>query len=136
MSWNDQIIEEFRETGGHPGGVFEGTPILLLHNTGAKSGEPRTNPLVYADHDGGYVVAASKGGADTHPDWYFNVRANPDVELEVGSERFPAKAVIYSEDTPEREEMYSKLEDTFGSFTEYKTKTQRVIPIIHLKRSA
>lgn len=134
MSWNEQIIEEFRTRRGRPGGVFEGVPILLLHNTGARTGAARINPLVYAKDGATFVVAASKGGAASHPDWYHNVMAHPDVVLEVGTERFPARATIHDEG-PERDRLYPLLESTFHVFTEYKTKTDRVIPVIALDRT-
>lgn len=134
MSWNDTIIEEFRSTGGHPKGIFAGIPILLLHNTGARSGSARINPLVHAVSDGKYIVAASKGGADSHPDWYYNLRANPGVTVEVGSDKFSAKATIL-DSGPERDALYPLLEATFGSFSEYQTKTDRVIPVIVLERT-
>ena len=91
---NDQIIEEFRANGGKVGGFFEGKPILLLHNTGAKSGAQRINPLVHATDGDNYVIAASKGGADSHPDWFYNVKANPDVLVEVERNRISAEAHI------------------------------------------
>src|SRR5687767_7612454 len=85
--WNARVIEEFRANGGKVGGNFEGAPLLLLHTTGARSGEERTNPVMYQDLGGGRVaVFASKAGADTNPDWYHNVVANPDVTAEIGTE--------------------------------------------------
>lgn len=134
MSWNDRIIEEFRTTEGNPGGVFAGVPLLLLHHTGARSGTVRINPLVYATDGERYLVAASKGGADSHPDWYHNLRANSAVILEIGTETFPAKATIYDEG-PERDSLYPRLEETFDSFRDYKTKTERVIPVIAFERT-
>lgn len=135
MSWNDQIIDEFRSTGGHPGGFFEGAPMLLLHNQGARSGQPRINPLIYAEHDDAYFVAASKGGADSHPDWYYNLLANPDVTVEVENESFEATAKVH-DSGPERDALYPLLEAVFPTFSEYKSKTDRVIPVIALRRKA
>ncbi len=132
--FNQQVIEDFRANNGAVGGFFAGKPVLILHNTGAKSGKQRLNPLVYATHDDRYLVAATKGGAPTHPDWFFNVRANPDVTVEVGTERFAAKATII-EDGPAREELYSKLVAIMGQFAEYETKTDRRIPVIVLERT-
>ena len=77
--FNARIIEEFRANEGVVGGMFEGVPLLLLHHTGAKSGKTRINPLAYQSDGGRYVVFASKGGAPTNPDWYHNLRANPNV---------------------------------------------------------
>ncbi len=129
---NDQIIEEFRSNNGVVGGFFDGVPLLLLHNVGAKSGTKRVNPLVYAQHGNSYVVAASKGGADTHPDWYFNVKANPEVTIEVGDQTVEAQARIL-EDGDERTQLYAKLEQKLASFSEYKVKAERVIPIVVLE---
>jgi len=132
---NDQIIEEFRANGGKVGGFFEGKPILLLHNTGAKSGAQRINPLVHATDGHNYVIAASKGGADSHPDWYYNVKANPEVLVEVGEARISATAHIVP-DGERRNELYLKLENILSNFTEYKVKTDRVIPVIVLEPTA
>ena len=136
---NTQVIEDFRANAGavdHAlGGFFAGKPVLILHNTGAKTGELRMNPLVYAIHDGSYVVAATKGGAPNHPHWLLNVRANPHVTVEVGTERFPATATIV-EDGPLRDELYAKLvtimPDQFGT---YEAMTDRVIPVVVLDRT-
>src|SRR4051794_18337035 len=90
--FNARIIEEFRANDGVVGGMFEGMPMLLLHHVGAKSGTPRVNPLAYQADNGRYVILASKGGAPTNPDWYYNLKANPDVTIEVGTDTFEAVA--------------------------------------------
>ena len=128
--WNKKIIAEFRENEGVVGGPYEGKTLLLLHTTGAKSGQERVNPLMtYAD-DGRYVVVASKGGAPTHPDWYHNVLANPEVKFEVGTQQIAARAEIASE--PERTRLYEKMEAIASGFTEYKQKAGRTIPVVIL----
>ncbi len=81
-AWNQAIIAEFRANGGQVGGQFEGAPLLLLHTTGARTGQPRVNPLAYTRDGERYVVIASKGGAPTNPDWYYNVVAHPRVTVE------------------------------------------------------
>src|SRR5690606_3153784 len=91
---NKQIIEEFRANGGQVGGFFTNRPILLLHTTGAKSGQPRVNPLVYMADGDRWIIIASKGGSPTHPDWYYNLLANPKVSIEVGTEHVPVTAAI------------------------------------------
>jgi deazaflavin-dependent oxidoreductase (nitroreductase family) len=135
---NNPVIEEFRANGGAVdqamGGFFRGKPLLILHSTGAKTGMQRMNPLVYATLDGSYVVAASKGGAPHHPHWFLNVRADPDVTVEVGDELFPARATIV-EDGPRRDELYAKLVAILGRFAEYETMTDRRIPVVVLDRS-
>src|SRR5690242_14836283 len=98
--WNKSIIEEFRANKGKVGGPFEGATLLLLHTKGAKSGVERVNPMVYFKDGDRYVVIASKGGADTNPDWYYNLRANPELTAEIGTEQFPVIATVTSE--PER----------------------------------
>ena len=132
--WNKAIIEEFRANKGKVGGQFEHTNLLLLHTKGAKSGLERINPVAYFADENRYVVIASKGGADTDPDWYRNLLANPDVSVEVGTEQFPATAAAASE--PERTSLYEKMEKINPGFTDYKQKTSRVIPVITLTRKS
>ena len=98
--WNKKIIEEFRANEGKVGGHFENMTLLLLQTTGAKSGLPRLNPTAYTEDRDRLVIIASKGGADTHPDWYYNVVANPNVTIEVGTEKYDAVATV--EEEPER----------------------------------
>lgn len=130
--FNKKIIEEFRANDGKVGGHFANNTLLLLHTTGAKSGKERVNPLVTFEDDGRLVVVASKGGAPSHPDWYHNLVANPTVEVEYGAEKFQARATVVDE--PERAELYAKMEDQMASFSEYKMKAGRVIPVITLSR--
>lgn len=130
--WNKQIIEEFRANEGRVGGHFANTTLLLLHTTGARSGKERVNPLVTFEDDGRLVVVASKGGAPTNPDWYYNLLANPLVEVEYGTERFQARASIVPE--PERTELYARMEKELASFSEYKKRAGRVIPVVALTR--
>jgi deazaflavin-dependent oxidoreductase (nitroreductase family) len=132
--WNKATIEEFRANKGKVGGYFEGANLLLLHTTGAKSGLERVNPVMYFIDSDRYVVIASKGGADTNPDWYHNLLARPEVSVEVGTEQFPAIAAAASE--PERTKLYEKMESISSGFTEYKHKTSRVIPVVTLTRNS
>src|ERR1051325_2475684 len=97
---NQRIIDEFRENEGKVGGRFEGKTLLLLHTQGAKTHEERINPVAYVKDDGRFVVIASKGGAPTNPNWYYNLVANPFVTVEVGTEQFQARATVAEE--PER----------------------------------
>jgi deazaflavin-dependent oxidoreductase (nitroreductase family) len=130
--WNNQIIEEFRANDGVVGGHFAGTTLLLLHTTGAKSGKEHVNPVVTFEDGDRLVIVASKGGAPTNPDWYHNLVANPVVEVEYGTERFPARASLTSE--PERSELYQRMTQELASFSEYEKKTERVIPVVTLSR--
>lgn len=130
--WNKKIIEEFRANDGRVGGPYANNTLLILHTTGAKSGKEHINPLVTFVDDDRLVVVASKGGAPSHPDWYFNLIANPEVTVEYGTEEFRAKASVASE--PERTQLYEKMESRLAAFTEYKQKTNRVIPVVTLTR--
>jgi len=134
MSWNHGIIEEFRANAGKVGGYFAGSTILLLHTTGAKSGLERVNPVMYFMDGDRYVIIASKSGADTNPDWYYNLLAHPEASVEVGTEQFPVTAALASE--PERTRLYEIMETKRQSFTEYKSKTSRVIPVFTLTRTS
>jgi deazaflavin-dependent oxidoreductase (nitroreductase family) len=128
--FNAQIIEEFRANEGRVGGPFEGLPLLLLHHTGAKSGERRVNPLAYLADAGRYVIFASKGGAPTHPGWYHNLRAHPEVAIEVGTETID---VLASEAAgEERERLFRTQAERVPQFAEYEKKAARVIPVMVL----
>ena len=128
--FNASIIEEFRANEGRVGGQFEGMPVLLLHHTGAKSGASRVNPLVYLPDDGRYVVFASKAGAPMHPHWYHNLRAQPDVKIEVGTETIDVTASVAGDE--ERERLFRTQVERAPQFAEYQSKTDRVIPAIVL----
>lgn len=128
--FNAQIIDEFHANAGHVGGMFEGTPLLLLHHTGAKSGKSRINPLAYQADGGRYVVFASKAGAPTNPDWYHNLKADPNVTIEVGTETIPVLASEASGE--ERERLYRTQVERVPQFGEYQQKAGRVIPVLVL----
>ena len=127
---NKNIIDEFRANDGKVGGWFEGKTLLLLHTKGAKSQQERINPTAYVRDSDRLVVIASKGGAPTHPDWYYNVVANPLVTVEVGTDEFQARATVTEE--PERTRLYNQMAEMMPGFNEYRTKTTRVIPVIVL----
>lgn len=129
--FNDHTIAEFRENEGKVGGFFSGATMLLLHTKGAKTRQPRTNPLVYLPDGDRYVVIASKGGAPTHPDWYFNLLADPNVDIEVGTERVPVRARVIT--GPERDELYARQVERRPGFADYEKKTTRTIPVIALE---
>jgi deazaflavin-dependent oxidoreductase (nitroreductase family) len=128
--FNQQIIDEFRVNGGEVGGPFEGAPMLLLHHAGARSGQERVSPLVYLADDGRYAIFATKGGAPTNPAWYHNLKAHPDVTIEVGSETIRARAEEVT--GPERDRIYGLQAAERPTFAEYERKTDRVIPVILL----
>ena len=131
---NRPVIEEFRETGGKAGGLFEGKPLVLVHHFGAKSGTERIAPLVpYLDGDRIYIFA-SKGGVPTNPDWYHNLVANPDTVVEFGTETFPVTARLLTGE--ERDAIYAKQSEVEPQFAEYQRNTTRVIPVFELERTA
>ena len=127
---NQKIIDEFRANHGKVGGRFEGRTLLLLHTLGAKSEKERINPVAYVKDDDRFIVIASKGGAPTNPDWYYNILQNPQVTIEVGSEKHQAQAVVAEE--PERTRLYNKMVEVMPGFDEYRRRTTRVIPVILL----
>jgi deazaflavin-dependent oxidoreductase (nitroreductase family) len=126
------IIKEFRANAGKVGGPFAGRSLLLLHTCGAKSQEPRINPVACFIDGDRLVIIASKGGAPTHPDWYYNLLANPLVSVETGTEEFQARASVAEE--PERTRLYNKMVERMPGFDEYRRRTTRVIPVIILTR--
>jgi deazaflavin-dependent oxidoreductase (nitroreductase family) len=130
QDWNSKIIEEFRANEGRVGGPFAGAPVLLLHTIGAKTGLERVNPMMYADLDGHRYVFATKGGADTNPDWYWNLVANPDVTVEVGTETYEAASVPVTGD--DRDRIYAEQARQYQGFAEYEKKTIRIIPVVEL----
>lgn len=132
--FNTQVIEEFRANQGKVGGYFANNTLLLLHTTGAKSGKPRLSPLVTYEDGSRLVIVASKGGAPTSPDWYHNILADAEVEVEYGTEKFAAAAAVTAE--PERTRLYQGMADRFDSFNEYREKAGRVIPVVVLTRAA
>lgn len=130
--WNQKVIDEFRANDGIVGGMFEGATLLLLHTKGAKSGQERINPLAYQGLDGGDAVFASKGGAPTHPDWYYNIVANTEVTAEIGSETIPVSAHIA--EGAERERIWTEQKRRAPGFAEYeKTAGDRIIPVVVLE---
>lgn len=130
--FNEKIIREFHENKGKVGGPFSGAPMVLLHSKGAKSGQDRINPLVYSVDGDHYVIAASKGGAPTNPDWYYNLQAHPHATIEVGTEKFDVVASFPS--GAERDRLYAQHAAPMPQFLEYAKKTTREIPVVVLTR--
>jgi deazaflavin-dependent oxidoreductase (nitroreductase family) len=131
QDFNARIIDEFRANDGKVGDPFEGTPLLLLHHVGAKTGQSRINPLAYLSDGDRYVIFASKAGAPTNPDWYHNLTAHPEVTIEVGTETVD---VVASEATgEERDRLFATQAQRSPAFGEYEQKTGgRIIPVIVL----
>lgn len=131
--WNANVIEQFRANEGKVGPPFEGMPVLLLHHKGAKTGKERVNPLAYQALDNGYAVFASKGGSPTHPDWYYNLKANPDVTAEIGTDMVRLRARVAKGD--ERDRIWTLQKERVPGFAQYEemTKNIREIPVIILE---
>jgi deazaflavin-dependent oxidoreductase (nitroreductase family) len=129
--WNSKIIAEFRANGGKVGGPFEGSPVLLLHTTGAKSGQPRVNPVMYQDIGDGVAVFASKGGAPTNPDWYHNLLAHPRTSAEIGTGT--VQVVAREAEGAERDRIWEAQKRDYPGFADYERKTTRQIPVIILE---
>lgn len=128
--FNAQIIEEFRANHGRVGGRFENMPLLLLHHVGARSGRPRVNPVAYQRDGERYVIFASKAGAPSNPGWYHNLKAHPEVTIEVGDETLD---VVASEaQGEERERLFRAQAERSPQFAEYQQGTERVIPVMLL----
>jgi deazaflavin-dependent oxidoreductase (nitroreductase family) len=132
--FNQTIIDEFRANDGKVGGGFEGSPVVLLTTTGAKTGQTRINPLVCLPGDDGTIyVFASAAGAPKHPAWFHNLVATPSVQVEYGTETFQANASVITGE--KRDELYARQVEVFPGFAEYQEKTSRIIPVVALNRA-
>jgi deazaflavin-dependent oxidoreductase (nitroreductase family) len=135
MSWNQDIIEQFRANQGTiSSGQFTGRALLLLTTTGAKSGKPFTVPLAFTRSGEDYVVIASKAGMPTNPDWYHNLVAHPTVTVEVGPDTFEARARVTEGE--ERDRLFAAQVALMPGFGDYQQKTTRVLPVIVLERTS
>jgi deazaflavin-dependent oxidoreductase (nitroreductase family) len=132
QAFNKSIVDDFRANGGKVSGQFANADLLLLTTTGAKSGAPRLAPLAYFTIDGKIIVIGSKAGADTNPDWVHNLRANPRVRVEIGTEAYDATARELPRS--EREEIFDKVVAAAPNFGKYQANTKRVIPLFELER--
>ena len=132
LDWNGKIVEEFRANQGRVA-TFARQPLLLLTHIGAKTGKQRTNPLAYFRDGDRYIIVASKGGAPTNPDWYYNLLANPQATIEVGNERLEVTAEPAG--PAERERLWGMVIERNPAFKEYEKKTRRTIPLVILMPS-
>jgi deazaflavin-dependent oxidoreductase (nitroreductase family) len=128
--FNQHNIAEFRANHGRVSGPFEGAPILVLHTVGARSGMPRTNIMMYLADGDRYLVFPSNQGRDNNPDWYWNLRANPDVHIEVGDDVVDAHATEL--EGAERDVKYALQSERYPGFAEYQRMTSRRIPVVAL----
>jgi deazaflavin-dependent oxidoreductase (nitroreductase family) len=133
MLYGQEHIDRYEATGGEEGHDWQGTQTLILTTTGRKSGEPRKAPLIYGEHDGDYLVVASKGGAPEPPAWYLNLKEQPEVQVQVRDETFTARA---RDATPgEQPELWRIMVGEWPAYDEYQTKTDRQIPVVVLERT-
>ncbi len=133
-AYNRALIDEFRANGGKVTGMLANAPLVVLHTTGAKSGQERLTPIVYTrDEQGNVVVIASKGGAPTDPDWYRNLVANPQVTVELPDETYSARARVTTGE--ERRRLYDAQAALMPNFKEYEKATTREIPVVVLERN-
>lgn len=132
-NYNAEIIAEFRANGGRVGGPWEGTTLILVHHVGARSGIERVSPLgCFPQGDGRFAIVASNGGSPRHPDWYHNVKANPRITVEVGTETFPVLAEELAGSA--RAELWPKLVAQVPQLGEYEKSTTREVPVFLLTR--
>ena len=131
-AFNRGVVEQFRASGGVGPGRWATQPLLLLTTTGARSGLPRTTPLLYSTDGDRFVVIASKGGELTHPDWYHNLLAHPEATVEVGTETVPVQATVAQ--GTERRRLFDQQAAQMPFFAEYELTTPRTIPVVVLTR--
>ena len=134
LKFNNDVIAEFRANGGVCGGPFEGMPMILVTMTGAKSGRELCSPLVPSTDNGDPIIAASKGGAPEHPNWYYNLVANPHVTVEVGTEKWDGTAHLTEGD--ERRRLFDAQAQQMPQFAEYeRTAAPREIPVFRITKN-
>lgn len=131
-TFNEKVIEEFRANNGKVGGMMTGKNTMLMTTIGAKSGQPRLNPVGYLRDGDRLIVMASNGGQDKHPSWYHNVKANPDVTIDLGTETFEAVATEIT--GPERDDLYARAAQVEPAFIAYESTTDRKIPVFQIIR--
>ena len=131
--YNTKIVEEFRANQGRVGGPLAGTPMILIHHIGARSGIERVSPLgCFPQADGRFAIVASNGGSPTHPDWYYNLKANPTTKAEVGPQTFTVLAEEL--DGTARAGLWPELVAEAPSLGEFQARTTRQIPVFMLTR--
>jgi deazaflavin-dependent oxidoreductase (nitroreductase family) len=134
MLYGDEHIRRYEETDGEVGWEWgdHGGTILILTTTGRKSGKERKNALLFQEVPGGYAIVSSNAGAQDHPDWHYNLDANPDVKVQIKGDKFNARARVAGSE--EREKIWPKMVEVWPDYNEYVKKTDREIPIVVLER--
>jgi deazaflavin-dependent oxidoreductase (nitroreductase family) len=130
--WIADHVKKYLETNGTDGHIWRGVPTLLLTTTGRRSGESLLLPLIYGQDGANYLVVASKGGAPVHPGWYQNLVANPEVEVQVGAEKFKARARTAT--AAEKPALWDKMTAIWPAYNDYQQRTPRDIPVVILER--
>jgi deazaflavin-dependent oxidoreductase (nitroreductase family) len=130
QQWVRDQVETYESTGGHEGSMLRGKPVIILTTRGNKTGNIRKTPLMRVEHDGHYAVVASQGGAPTHPVWYHNLVADPNVQLQDGPS--PRDYVAHEASGEEREAWWRRAVDAWPDYAEYQKKTDRTIPVFVL----
>ncbi|MEO3828360.1 nitroreductase family deazaflavin-dependent oxidoreductase [Actinomadura sp. B10D3] len=132
MLFGKEHVERYQATDGEEGHDWQGTVTLLLTTKGRRSGKEYTTPLIYQPEGDAYLVVASKGGADEHPEWYLNLQENPDVKVQVRGDKFKARARTATPE--EKPPLWEKMVATWPQYDEYQKKTSRDIPVVILER--
>jgi deazaflavin-dependent oxidoreductase (nitroreductase family) len=132
LLFGPEHVNRYKETDGAEGYDWQGTTVLLLTTKGRKSGQSRETPLIFDEHDGDYVIVASKGGAPEHPAWYLNLAEDPEVTVQVRGDRFGARARTAGAD--ERPELWKLMNQSWPAYDGYQKKTDREIPVVVLER--
>jgi len=133
MLFGQEHVDRYVETDGEEGHDWQGTTALILTTTGRKTGEQRSTPLIYQEHDDAYLIVASKGGADEPPAWFLNIEEKPEITVQVKADRFSARARVA--EAHEKPEMWKKMTAAWPAYDEYQQKTDREIPVVVLERS-
>jgi deazaflavin-dependent oxidoreductase (nitroreductase family) len=133
MLFGQEHVDTYRQTAGQEGYDWQGTTVLILTTKGRRSGEPRDAPLIFAEHDGDYVIVASRGGTPAHPSWYLNLERDPNVEVQIKGERFPARARTATGE--ERDALWRLMTQSWPAYDDYQQKTDREIPVVVLERA-
>ena len=127
-SFKEEHVRRYRATNGEDGYLWNGAPVLLITTTGRRSGEPRTTPLVFARDGDRYLAVASRKGADDHPQWYLNLTAEPQIDVQVLGDRF--RAIARTAGPHEKPSLWQKMVDVWPDYDEYQARTERVIPLV------
>jgi len=130
--WQQEHVRRYQATDGSDGYIFNGAPILLLTTTGRKSGTQHTTPLIFGEDNGRYLIVGSRGGADTHAQWYLNLRKNPEVGVQVKGDKFKARA--RAADDSEKPALWETMTKIWPAYDDYQKRTQRPIPVVILER--